>query len=164
MCRFIWTHPTQFFEEIRILLSVLTLFQIWNLENFATASIVSKYMLPTHGTLKPCIRWWGPGFPTERDTSEGISDTPLGIGRVQSSRLPDATISTRRGRRAAAMRAKATIAVATSLAHPAAKSMHGGLYVSLLFLTYLFICSDSCQTNYLKMHLTDLCYICRVGR
>ena len=54
---------------------------------------------------------------------------------------------------------------AVVLARPVAESRHGGLRVLLLFL--IFICFqrfDSCQTNYLKMHRTDLRQIFRVGR
>jgi len=70
-----------------------------------------------------------------------------------------------RGRHATTMWAVATITVATCLARLAAKSMHGVLYVLLLFLIYF--CSyfnDSCHTNYLKIYRTDLRQIFGVDR
>jgi len=45
-----------------------------------------------------------------------------------------------------------------------AQQQHCGLYV-LLLLFYFFIFNDCCQvTNYLKIYLTSLHQICRVGR
>jgi len=49
----------------------------------------------------------------------------------------------------------------TGLAHPAAESRHGGLYVLPLFLIFI-IFYDSCQSNYLKIYWTDFRKILRL--
>jgi len=43
-------------------------------------------------------------------------------------------------------------------------SRHGGLHILPLFRFYLFIFSDSCQINYLKVYRSDLHEMFRVAK
>jgi len=56
-----------------------------------------------------------------------------------------------------------SLTAVTRFARPVAESRHGELCVLLLFLIYLFIFNDCCQTNYFKISWTDLRHICRTG-